>query len=47
MDESTNDKDMVSAFDREISPADPEFPIYLFVKNVQPDSEREHISGTT
>ena len=27
MDESTNDKEIIPAFDREIAPTDPEFPI--------------------
>ncbi len=34
MDESTNDKGIMPAFDRDVSPADPEFSIYLFAKSV-------------
>lgn len=39
MDESVNDKEIIPAFDREIAPTDPEFPIYLFAKNIQPDQD--------
>ena len=39
MDESTDDKEIVPAFDREIAPTDPEYPIYLFAKNIRPDKD--------
>lgn len=35
----SNDKEIIPAFDREISPSDPEFPIYLFAKSVTPNRE--------
>lgn len=39
MDEFTSDKEIIPAFDREIAPTDPEFPMYLFVKNIQPNRD--------
>ncbi len=39
MEESSDDREIVPVFDRGIAPTDPEFPMYLFAKNIQPDQD--------